>query len=150
MFSIPFRLGGYLQPIEKFLMKIHKNPNKFFLLTTLFIFFIGPIMSIVVIKILHDLLGNFKVSSKLLAKSYLGGYSTVVIWSPYHSSAALVLYYLNVSISEYFPLALGLSIFLLNGLFWINKNPQTDYITEKEFSSKSNDSQKNSMKKLLI
>lgn len=128
LISIPFRLGGYLYPIKLYLLRIHKDSNSFFTFITFIIFFLGPIMSIGVIKILHDVIGNFKIKAELLAKGYLGGYSTVVIWSPYHASVALVLYYLDVSVGEYMPFALAFSIILLlflNVLFRmqpINKN----------------------------
>ncbi|WP_404332209.1 hypothetical protein [Mesobacillus maritimus] len=153
LISIPFRLGGYLYPIQAYLIKIYKNSNKFFLLTTIFIFFIGPIMSLGVIKILHDLIEDFKVNPEFLAKSYLGGYSTVVIWSPYHASVALVLYYLDVSIREYFPLALGLSLILLvilNGLYRISKKKQPDDITLIDHIEGSKHRSHHSLKRLLI
>ncbi len=132
LISVPFRLGGYLKPIQTYLLKMYRYPNNFFLLTTIFIFLIGPILSLGVIKVLHDLIEDFEVKPEVLAKSYLGGYSTVVIWSPYHASVALVLYYLNVSISEYLPSAIGLALLfllLLNGLFRIYTKKQIAYIT---------------------
>lgn len=128
LISIPFRLGGYLQPVKSYLSRIYNKPNLLFLLITFLIFFLGPIMSIGIIKILHDIVGDFKVQPKLLAKGYLGAYSTVVIWSPYHSSVALVLYYLNLSISDYLPFALTLSLlfFLLLNLLFIYSNKKNN------------------------
>jgi len=153
LLSIPFRLGGYFEPFQKYLLKIYKNPSKFFFVTTIFIFFVGPIMSIGVITVLHELIKGFKVKPELLAKSYLGGYSTVVIWSPYHSSVALVLYYLNVSVRDYLPLSLGLALlflFTLNGLFLITKKNQSDLIKVKYAHKASKITHKNSLVKLLF
>jgi len=47
------------------------------------------------------------------AKSYLVGFTTAVLWSPYFASVSLVLHYLDVSFDNYILYGFGLSILSL-------------------------------------
>jgi hypothetical protein len=62
------------------------------------------------------------------AKSYLIGFSTAVMWSPYFASVTLVLYYLEMPVGKYILYGLGISFLSLlvgNVLFavWEKKYP---------------------------
>ena len=66
--------------------------------------------------------------SAMSAKSYVVGFSTAMMWSPYFASVSLVLHYLNVPFNEY--LIYGLSFSLLSLLignllfaFWEKRHP---------------------------
>ncbi|BCJ88301.1 hypothetical protein [Effusibacillus dendaii] len=93
---------------------------------SLFVFTLGPILNLGSIRVLHDMIKDLKLAPVLVAKSNLAGFSTVILWSPYFASVALVLYYLNVPVSHYIPLGLTLAVVQLvigNLLFglWFRK-----------------------------
>ncbi|MFG6114811.1 hypothetical protein ACGTN9_06455 [Halobacillus sp. MO56] len=70
----------------------------------------GPVLNLGSIRVLHETIKDIKLSSVLLAKSYLVGFSTVILWSPYFASVALVLYYLEVPFASYVPLGLTMAV----------------------------------------
>lgn len=122
LISIPFKIGGYFDSIHHFLEKIIDQPKKMFGGISTFIFFFGPILNIGSVRVIHDLVRDLRLNSMLLAKAYIVGFSTVVLWSPYFASVALVLLHLDVPISKYIPLGLAFAILQLiigNLLFWM-------------------------------
>src|SRR5699024_8129898 len=61
-------------------------------------------------------------NSTILAKSYIGGFSTVILWSPYIAAVALVLLYLDIPVSDYITVGIILAVIQLvigNILFWL-------------------------------
>jgi len=119
--AIPLKIGGYLESINFYLEKFIHDSKKMFGGITLFVFCLGPILNMGSIKVLHEMLQDVKLPPALLAKAYLIGFSTVMLWSPYFASVATVLYYLNVPVFDYLPIGLSLAViqFLIgNLLFW--------------------------------
>jgi hypothetical protein len=47
------------------------------------------------------------------AKSYVVGFSTATLWSPYFASVSLILHYLNLPFKEFFLYGLGFSLLML-------------------------------------
>lgn len=135
LISIPFKIKGYFEATHYYIKKISHDSRKIFSGLTLFVFVIGPIMSVGAIRILHEMIRDLELKPKVLAKSYLVGYSTVVLWSPYHSSVALVIYYLDVSIMDYIPLALTFAVILLflgNLIYWLSFRKSNKVSSEYE------------------
>ncbi|MFC0272095.1 hypothetical protein ACFFIX_11595 [Metabacillus herbersteinensis] len=113
LLAIPLKLEGYFQTVEYYLKKVINDSGKLFGGISFLIFCLGPILNLGSIRLLHETIKDMKLPSFLLAKSYLVGFSTVILWSPYFASVALVLYYLNVPVSEYLPLGLSLAFIQL-------------------------------------
>jgi hypothetical protein len=122
MLSIPLKSEGYFQSVQHYLEKWSSDNRKIFGSISVFLFFLGPILNLGSIRILHETIKDFKSEPILLAKSYLVGFSTVILWSPYFASVAMVLHYLHVPLLDYLPLGLGLAVTQLiigNLLFWL-------------------------------
>ncbi|MFK9094830.1 hypothetical protein [Bacillus salipaludis] len=122
LLTIPFKIDGYFDSIHFYMEKYSHRSRKIFGSISLFIFCLGPIFNIGTIRILHETIKDIKLAPVILAKSYLVGFSTVILWSPYFASVALVLYYLDVPILHYIPIGLPLAVFQFvcgNLLFWI-------------------------------
>jgi len=122
LISIPFKIGGFFHSVHYFLEILAQDSRKMFGSITVFLFCMGPILNIGSIRVLHEMIQDLKLRSILLAKAYLVGFSTVILWSPYFASVAMVLYYLDLSVTEYLPYGLTLAFIQLlvgNGLFQI-------------------------------
>jgi hypothetical protein len=121
LLSIPLRIGGFLDSIHYYLERISLDSRKLFTSISVFLFCLGPILNLGSIRVLHDMIKDLKEKPILLAKSYLVGFSTVILWSPYFASVALVLYYLKVPMTVYLPLGFGFAVLQLlvgNVLYW--------------------------------
>ncbi|MCM3713888.1 hypothetical protein M3202_07305 [Alkalihalobacillus oceani] len=111
LLSIPFKLGGYFQAIHYYLQKMVADSKKLFASISLFLFCFGPILNLGSIRVVHDMVNDLKLHPVLLGKAYLVGFSTVILWSPYFASVALVLYYLELNVTDY--MLLGISFALI-------------------------------------
>lgn len=128
LLSVPLKLGGSFESVSLLLRKLLNQPKKLYAGITGTLFVLGPILNLGSVRIIHDFLEELKLPSAMSAKSYVVGFSTAMLWSPYFASVTLVLHYQNVSYSEYFFYGIGLSITSLilgNLLFsiWVKKNP---------------------------
>ncbi|MCF6094089.1 hypothetical protein L1765_08955 [Microaerobacter geothermalis] len=126
LISIPLKIGGYFDSIHFYMDRLKEDPRKLFGGISFFLFCLGPILNLGSIRVLHELIKDLNLHAKLLAKSYLVGFSTVILWSPYFASVALVLYYLDVPVSTYISLGLPMAFAQLligNLLFglWLKK-----------------------------
>lgn len=110
LISVPFRMGGFFQSIHYYLIQMTANSRKMFLSISVFLFCFGPILNLGSIRVAHEMVKDLKLNPIMLGKAYLVGFSTVILWSPYFASVALVLYYLNLSVSNYIFLGLSLAI----------------------------------------
>ncbi|GAB7387014.1 hypothetical protein BSNK01_08500 [Bacillaceae bacterium] len=122
LISIPLKLSGYFESIHYYLWRLTVDARKLFGSLSLFLFCLGPILNLGSIRVLHEMVKDLRLSSIVLAKSYLVGFSTVILWSPYFASVALVLYYLDVPVSRYLPYGLTFALIQLavgNLLFWL-------------------------------
>lgn len=135
LLSIPLKLGGAFHSINILLRNLLHQPKKLYAGITGTLFFLSPILSLGSVRIINDFLEDLKLPSAMSAKSYLVGFTTAVMWSPYFASVSLVLHYLNVSFKEYILYGIGLSILSLllgNVLFgfWVKRHPFTHQLTE--------------------
>jgi hypothetical protein len=130
LLSIPLRLGGFYQAISLLLQHLLHQPKKLYTGITSTLFLLSPVLNLGSIKILHEFLEELKFPAAMTAKGYIMGFTTAIMWSPYFASVSLVLYYLEVSFTEYIFYGIGLgflSLIVGNGLFaiWIKKHPVT-------------------------
>ncbi|MBO8171609.1 MAG: hypothetical protein H0Z33_06955 [Bacillaceae bacterium] len=110
LISIPLREGGYLDSVHFYMNRMVDQPRKLFASISFFLFSLGPVLNLGSIRLLHDILKDVRLKSKLLAKAYLSGFSTVILWSPYFGSVALVLFFMDLQVSEYIPVGMPLAI----------------------------------------
>jgi hypothetical protein len=134
LLMIPFKIGGYFDSIHFYMEKFSYRLRKIFGSISIFLFCLGPILNIGTIRILHETIKDINLAPEILAKAYLVGFSTVILWSPYFASVALVLYYLDVPVLQYLPIGLTLAIIQLvsgNILFWV-------WLKQSKFSDEVN------------
>lgn len=137
LISIPLRVDGYLNSIHYFLKRYSSQSQKVFAINSGFLFCLGPFLNLGSIRILHEMISDLRLNAVLLAKSYLVGFSTVVFWSPYLGSIALVLFYLDVPILSYLPYGLALAVIqwiIGNALFglWLRGRGEETVVLKKE------------------
>jgi MFS family permease len=129
LLSIPFKMGGYFDSILLYLKRFQDNPRKMFMGISTVLFFLGPILNLGSIRIVHELIKDLRLNSTLLSKAYLVGFSATILWSPYYAAVGIVLLYLHVSIGQYMLYGFGLAVLLLvvgNLLFgfWARRIPK--------------------------
>ncbi|MFL6560074.1 MAG: hypothetical protein ACJ8MO_28680 [Bacillus sp. (in: firmicutes)] len=136
LLSIPLKLSGYFDSIAILLRNLLHQPKKLYAGITGTLFILGPILNLGSVRIINEFLEELKLPSAMSAKSYLVGFSTAVMWSPYFASVSLVLHYLNVPFKEYIIYGIGLSLIALlvgNILFaiWEKRHPVTEELSAK-------------------
>lgn len=125
LLSLPLKLGGYFSAIHLFLQGLRHHPRSLFSGITSVLFILGPILNLGSVRMVDELLKDLKLPPPLLAKSYLVGFSTTMLWSPYYAAVGLVLYYLQIPVTGYMAYGIGLALlFLLIGniLFAISQS----------------------------
>ncbi|MCM3760494.1 hypothetical protein M3212_06785 [Alkalihalobacillus oceani] len=128
LLSIPLKAGGYFESVDSLLKKLLHHPKQLFAGITSILFILSPILSLGSVRIVSEFLSELKLPARVSAKSYLVGFSTAVLWSPYFASVSLVLYYLGMPVGSYILYGIGLSclsLFIGNILFmiWEKKHP---------------------------
>ncbi|MCQ6276884.1 hypothetical protein JMM81_18525 [Bacillus sp. V3B] len=128
LLSIPLRLGGYFGSVSHMLHNLLHKPKKLYAGITGTLFLLSPILNLGSVRIINEFLEDLKLPSAMSAKSYVVGFSTAMMWSPYFASVSLVLHYLNVPFKEYMIYGLGLSLLslLIGNLlfaFWEKLHP---------------------------
>jgi len=111
LLALPLKLGGYFDAIHTLLRRLEGQPRRLFAGITGVLFILGPVLNFGSIRIVDEILKSRKLHPAMLAKSYIVGFSTTMLWSPYYASVALVLFYLQVPVTEY--LVYGISFSLL-------------------------------------
>ncbi|ALS20421.1 hypothetical protein [Paenibacillus naphthalenovorans] len=145
LLSIPLKLGGYFDAIDTLLRGLLHHPRKLFAGITSVLFVLGPILNLGSIRIVDELLKGLKLPPVMLAKSYLVGFSTTMLWSPYYASVALILYYLKIPTIEYMAYGIGFALlFILIGnvlfAFWSKRHPLSpDSFAEAASAEESKD-----------
>ncbi|MBT2658807.1 hypothetical protein J7E81_26895 [Bacillus sp. ISL-18] len=134
LLSVPLRLSGYFESIAALLRNLMHQPKKLYAGITGTLFLLAPVLNLGSVRILNEFMEEIELPSTMSAKSYLVGFSTAVMWSPYFASVSLVLHYLNISFEEYILYGIGLSILSLvvgNILFavWERRNPLSEKLT---------------------
>ncbi|RXT07967.1 hypothetical protein EIZ39_11160 [Ammoniphilus sp. CFH 90114] len=113
LLSIPLKMGGFFDSILIYLKQFRNHPRKMFMGITSVLFFLGPILNLGSIRIVHEFTQRLQLNSTFLSKAYLVGFSTTILWSPYYAAVAITLLYLNVSITDYVKYGFGLAILFL-------------------------------------
>ncbi|MCP3740411.1 hypothetical protein [Rossellomorea sp. BNER] len=113
LIAIPLKVGHYLQACHYYIEKFITKPKILFANLTTFLFLFGPVLNIGTIRLLADVVEKFTIPPRLIAKGYLTGFSTVVLWSPYFASVGLVTHYLHISIVSYFAISIPFAILQL-------------------------------------
>ncbi|MFZ5944327.1 MAG: hypothetical protein ACOYVD_09470 [Bacillota bacterium] len=111
--SIPLKIGGYLSSLNGFIGRYAGKKNIFFPFLSLFIFVFSSFTNLGGIRVSYDLIREMKLPHKFLSKVFTAGFAACVPWSPYFGSANLILYYTDVSFSEYFIYGFTLGIIVL-------------------------------------
>jgi len=128
LLSLPLKLGGFFTAVDSLLRNLMHHPRKLFAGITTTLFILSPILSLGSVRIISEFLSSLKLPKAMTAKSYLIGFSTAVMWSPYFASVSLVLFYLGLPFGQYIIYGIGLSFLSLmigNLLFflWEKRNP---------------------------
>ncbi|WP_071393152.1 hypothetical protein [Bacillus tuaregi] len=128
LLAIPLKLGGYFEAVSRLLHNLLHHPQKLYAGITGTLFFVSPILNLGSVRIVNEFLEDLELPSEMSAKSYIVGFSTALMWSPYFASVSLVLHYLNVPFKDYFVYGMGISILslLVGNLFfvlWEKRNP---------------------------
>jgi hypothetical protein len=134
LISIPIKIRGYFDSIHHFMLKVIHKPFVLFRNITVFIFLFGPILNLGSIRLLSDLFEDLSLQAKFLAKAYLTGFSTIILWSPYFASVAMVMLYLNLPVAEYIGLSLPFAFIMLiigNLIFMIGLKRDTTFQLSK-------------------
>lgn len=126
LLSIPLKMGGFFDSILVYLKRYQNHPQKLFAGITIFLFFLGPILNLGAIRIVHELMKDLRLNATFLSKAYLVGFSSTILWSPYYAAVGITLLYLHVSITDYMSYGFGIAaVFLLIGNvlfgFWVKK-----------------------------
>ncbi|MDV2682885.1 hypothetical protein RYX56_00710 [Alkalihalophilus lindianensis] len=122
LLSMPLKISGYFKSVESLLQNLLHHPKKLFFGITSSLFILSPILNLGSIRIISEFLENLKLPAAMSAKSYLIGFSSALMWSPYFASVSLVLYYLNMPVGRYILYGLCLSFLSLligNLLFFV-------------------------------
>lgn len=126
LLSIPLKMGGFFDSILVYLKRYENHPRKMFAGITTVLFFLGPILNIGAIRIVHELMKDLRLNATFLSKAYLVGFSSTILWSPYYAAVGITLLYLHVSIADYMSYGFGIAVlFLFTGNvlfgFWLKK-----------------------------
>jgi hypothetical protein len=113
LLSIPFKMGGFFDSILLYLKRYQHHPGKMFTGISTVLFFLGPILNLGSIRIVHELLKDLRLNGTLLSKAYLVGFSATILWSPYYAAVGIVLLYLHVSIGSYMTYGFGIAVLFL-------------------------------------
>lgn len=128
MLSIPLKISGFFTSVSQLMQVLLNQPKKLYAGITGTLFFLSPILNLGSVRVLNDFLEELKLPPLVSAKSYLVGFTTALMWSPYFASVSLVLHYLDVPFNEYVLYGLGFSLLSLligNILFalWEKRHP---------------------------
>ncbi|RKD24457.1 hypothetical protein BEP19_08705 [Ammoniphilus oxalaticus] len=121
LLAIPLKMGGFFESLFVYLRRFQNRPRKMFAGMTVALFFLGPILNLGALRIVHDLIKDLRLNATLLSKAYLIGFFSTILWSPYYAAVGITLMYLKVSVTDYMVYGFGIAaLFLLIGnvLFW--------------------------------
>lgn len=110
LLGIPVRTGGYVESLKLVLSRRMNNPNYLFAGTSFLSHFLGIVLNIGAISIVHELTkaSNIK-NNKLVSVGINRGFISGIFWSPYFSAMALILGSLPVKWGDILFYSLGLS-----------------------------------------
>nr|WP_295973392.1 hypothetical protein [uncultured Bacillus sp.] len=128
LLSIPLKIGGAFRSVSQLLHNLLHEPKKMYVGITGTLFFLSPILNLASVRIINDFLEDLKLPSALTAKSYVVGFATASMWSPYFASVSLMIHYMHISYQDFILYGIGFSLLSLiigNLLFaiWQMRNP---------------------------
>lgn len=128
LLSIPLRIGGFFESVSHLLQNLLHQPKKLYAGITGTLFFLSPILNLGSVRIINEFLEELKLPSYVTAKSYVVGFATAAMWSPYFASVSLMTHYLDIPYHEFVLYGIVLSILSLllgNILFalWEKRHP---------------------------
>ncbi|WP_406944791.1 hypothetical protein ACJA3J_17750 [Halobacillus sp. SY10] len=113
LISIPLKAGGYFYSIKFFLKKWEDRPRLAFFGLSSSLALISPILNMGSVKIVHEMVEELKINPVILGKSYLIGFTSSMLWSPYFASVAIVLYEVGGQFNQYIGLGLTAALIQL-------------------------------------
>lgn len=122
--SFPIGLGKYDEHVGHFIKRYSGSSRKLFFSITGMFFLLGPIINMGTIRLIDDLLKKLQLPEEFLAKSYLRGFTAIIMWSPFFASLLLVLHLVNVPLYSYLPAAIvvGLLHLLVSNVLFIKES----------------------------
>lgn len=105
LLGIPLQYGGYFESLQGvFRRYVHTN-NRFYLLVSLISAFIGVLVNMAVVPLVHQIsLASDKSSNKKLLSAAIGrGFTTSMIWAPTTAAIALVIQLTGAEWPLFFP-----------------------------------------------
>ena len=117
LLSIPLKREGIIDTIIIYLAELKKEPRKIFFGISTFMLIVSPILNMGAIRIIHGLVENIHIPSKVLSRAYFTGFTPSVSWSPFFASVGIVLFYLDITYLSY--VAVGLIFALIQSIIGI-------------------------------
>ena len=111
--AFPLQLGKYDEHISDFIRSYGSDSKKLFLSITSTFFFLGPIINLGSIRLMDNLLNKVELPKEFLAKVYMRGFTSTIVWSPFFAALLLVLFLVEVPLLLYLPFGLFLGLFHL-------------------------------------
>ncbi|OLO28665.1 hypothetical protein BTR23_17270 [Alkalihalophilus pseudofirmus] len=132
LLSIPLRLGKYDRAISDFIKQYGRNPRKLYFSIMSIFFILGPIINLGSIRLIDSLLGKLNLPKEFLAKVYMRGFTSVIVWAPFFAAVLLVLFLLEVPLLHYLPFGFGLGLIQLvvASLFFYFESKRIDWSLE--------------------
>lgn len=113
LLSTPLRAGGYFEAVAMLLRNLLDQPKKLYAGISASLFLLSPILSLGSVRIIHEFLDELRLPPSLTARSYVAGFSTAVLWSPYFASVSLVLAAQGIPFKTYILYGIGMSLLSL-------------------------------------
>lgn len=128
LLSIPLKISGFFKSISRLLHHFLHQPKKMYAGITGTLFFLSPILNLASVRIINEFLEDLKLPSALTAKSYVVGFATAAMWSPYFASVSLMIHYMHIPYEDFILYGISFSILSLiigNLLFalWESRHP---------------------------
>ena len=101
LISIPLKQEGIIASVVSKLHEQKNNDRNTFYGVSSFMMFLAPILNMGALRIVHSLVANLKIPSRLLSNSYYGGFTPAFIWSPFFASVGIVLYMMDLPYLSY-------------------------------------------------
>lgn len=105
LLSIPIRHGGYFEALQRVFHRFVHTRNRFYLFISLVSAFIGSIVNLAVVPLVHEVAKASPLSAdkKLLSAAMTRGFTTCTIWAPTTAAIALIMQLTGAEWQHFFP-----------------------------------------------
>lgn len=105
LLSIPIRHGGYFEALRRVFDRFVHTRNRFYLFVSLVAAFIGSIVNLAVVPLVHEVAKASPLSAdkKLLSAAMTRGFTTCTIWAPTTAAIALIMQLTGSEWQDFFP-----------------------------------------------